>query len=202
MRERRTFDRGPRVLNASRSPRRWRPRLAGTVLIACLAVFGPLSRSDRATAQPPDLSAGCADWLQGESLEEQARKAAAVGEPQQYEFWGNAARAAQGCENAAASAQARDWFTYLNAADTFMSLGSESELIAGAPAVLAELDGLTQTAQQPALERAALALRGDVALAYRQTRAIVSARATPVLAPEPTISPILLRGGDHMSRRR
>ena len=185
-----------------RRPRSWPLWLASALLASCVGLLGPLGVNSRAGAQTANLSTACADWSQAESLEVQARKAAAAGDSRQYELWKDAARAAQRCEDGAGTAQTREWFAYLHAADSFMSLDSEAEVISGAPAILAELDRLGGTAQQPAVVRAALTLRGDVCRAYRQRREMVRARATPVLTPEPTISPILLRGGDHARSRR
>jgi hypothetical protein len=185
------------MMKPVRRPRSWLPWLGSALLASCVGLLGPLGVDGRAGAQTPNLSAACADWSQVESLEGQARKAAAAGDARQYGLWKDAARAAQRCEDGAGTAETRDWFAYVHAADSYMSLDGEAQILSDAPAILAELDRLGQTAQQSAVTRAALALRGDVAMAYRQTREIVSARATPVLTPTPTISPILLRGGDH-----
>jgi hypothetical protein len=185
------------MMKPVRRPRSWSLWLASALAASCVGLLGPLGVNSSAGAQTANLSAACADWSQAASLEGQAREAAAAGGSRQYELWRDAARAAQRCEDGAGTTETREWFAYLHAADSFMSLGSEAEIVSDAPAILAELDRLAGTTRQPAVARAALALRGDVAQAYRHMREMVSARATPVLTPEPTISPILLRGGDH-----
>jgi hypothetical protein len=179
-------------VDGRRCPGFWTLWVGSTLLAAIVGLLGPL-RGD-AGAQGRGLLAACADWSQGESLENQARKAAAAGDPQQYGLWKDAATVAQRCE-AAAGNDAREWFAYLHADDSFMSLGSEAEILAGAPTILAEFDRLVQTAKQPDVQQAAAVLRNDVARSYRYTRESVRARVVPVLTPEPTISPILLLGG-------
>jgi hypothetical protein len=166
----------------------------------CVGAFEPFGGNNGVAAQTSDLSAGCAYWPQAANLEMQARAAAAAGDPRQYGLWKDAASALQRCESESGSAEAGEWFAYLCVADSFLSLGSEAEIEAGAPAILADLDRLGQTAKQPVIRQAAIELRSDVVRSYRYTRESASARVLPVLTPEPTISPILLRGGGRGSR--
>jgi hypothetical protein len=136
---------------------------------------------------------GCGGTAAIEQLESQARAATAAGDPRQFDLWKQASAAAGSCAQGT-SGDARGWFTYAQASDAFLSLRGEAEIVSGAPAILAELDALIAAQQSGSLAQAARSLRGDVALTYRRTRDIVAARVPPPATPEPTISPILLRG--------
>jgi hypothetical protein len=150
-------------------------------------------------AERPAWAAGtslCAGGAAIARLETQARSAAAAGDLRQFGLWKEAAEAAAECaQNAGGDARgdARGWYAYVQASDEFLALPGETQILASAPAILAEIDALIGTEKNAAVVQAARSLRDDVARAYRQTRDIVLARATPVATPEPTISPWLLR---------
>jgi hypothetical protein len=159
-------------------------------LAALVLASAPLE-IQRATAA--DATAPCVGAAAIAQLESQARSFAAAGDARQYGLWKEAADAAGRCAQSA-DAGARGWFTYVHASDAFLGLRGEAEILTGAPPILAELDRLVATEKSASVVAAARGLRDDVARTYRQTRDIMAARATPVPTPEPTISPILLRG--------
>ncbi|MGP6158176.1 MAG: hypothetical protein ACLPYS_11845 [Vulcanimicrobiaceae bacterium] len=138
-------------------------------------------------------ASGCIGTAGIERIESQARVAAAAGNPDQLQLWKQAADAAGACAQRA-SGDERSWFAYAQASDEFLSLPGEAGILARAPAIVTELDRLLASEKDEGVMRATRGLRDDVARAYRQTQAIVAARTPPVSTPEPTISPILLRG--------
>lgn len=147
----------------------------------------------RSPASAADGATRCAGTAAIAQLESQARSATSAGDARQYDLWKEAADAAGRCA-LDADAGARGWFTYLHASDAFLALRGEAGILADAPPILAELDRLVATEKNGIVVGAARSLRDDVARTYRQTRDIAAARATPIPKPEPTISPILLRG--------